>query len=176
MSSETSGTNGTKFKTGLDPVEIEPTNSTEQSKCDLSQQADTEIYSLIEKYGIKSIWNKDRPEQELFIDTTILPKNMTLAEAMQLKEEFTTYFKNAPAKFRKLYHDSPDEFYLAYKQGEYERLIYSGALTEEQIAIQKQEILRENSSLKDMIKRELEYELVKTTNNTIQNTASDTSA
>lgn len=163
----------TKFKIGLELPEIIYTNSTEQSMTDLSMQADTEIYTLIEKYGIDTVWNKNRPENELFIDTTILPKNMTLAQALELKKQFTEYFEKAPAKFRKLYRDNPDEFYLAYKQGEYERLINSGALTEEQIKIQKQEIIKENTNIKDLIRKEVENELVNKTTNPIKDTTSN---
>lgn len=162
----------TNFKTGLDTPDIELTNSTEESMTDLTFQADTEVYALIEKYGIKSLMNKNKPEQELFIDTTILPKNMTLAEAMELKNNFTEYFEKAPAKFRKLFHDNPDEFYLAYKQGEYDKLISTGALTEEQVYLQKQAILQENTNLKDLIKEELKNELNAKNNNTQQTTTS----
>lgn len=142
----------TKFYTRFDVPENLTTNTKLPSKTDATKMEETDIYALINKYGIKSLINKGKPEQELFIDTTILPKNMTLSEAVELKNTFTEYFEQAPAKFRKLFKDNPDEFYLAYKQGEYDRLLEAGALTTEQIAMQKDAIKAELQPMQDKIK------------------------
>lgn len=125
---------------------------------DFSCQQDTDIYALINKYGIKSLIDKGKPEKELFIDTTIIPKNMTLQEATALKAEFDEYFRQAPALFRKTFKDNPDEFYLAYKQGEYDKLITQGALTEAQVNLQKEAIKAERRSIYREIDKELSIE------------------
>lgn len=143
------------FKTKYEPPKTIVTNTVMPSKTDTTKAETTDIYALIEKYGIKSLINKNRPDTELYIDTTIIPKNMTLAEAVQTKRDFEKYFREAPSKFRKLFKDNPDEFYLAYTQGEYDRLISAGALTKEQVELQKNALKEEMRPLTDKI---LQYE------------------
>lgn len=123
------------------------------SKTDTSKQEETDVYALMAKYGVShtKLGMMTKPEHELFIDTTIIPKNMTLSDAIEFKNQFVDYFYNAPAKFRKLFKDNPDEFYLAYKQGEYDRLINAGALTQEQVEIQKNAIKAELQPMQDKI-------------------------
>lgn len=149
---------GTIFSTKFNPPASIPTNSTGDSMTDITLQMDTDVYALIDKYGIKSLMQKTKPEHELFIDTTILPKNMTLAEAVRLKNNFTEYFEQAPATFRKLFKDNPDNFYEAYRAGEYNTLLTSGALTKEQIQIQKNQIKQELYDYKTELIKEIENE------------------
>lgn len=92
-----------------------------------------------------------RPKEELFLDTTIVPNNLTFSEAVELKNKFVDYFEAAPARFRKLFHDNPDEFYHAYRQGEYDKLISAGALTQEQVIQQKNAIKAELQPMQDKI-------------------------
>lgn len=131
---------------------------TDEILTDFTCQQDTDIYALINKYGIKSLIDKGKPEKELFIDTTILPKNLTLQEATALKADFDEYFRNAPALFRKTFKDNPDEFYLAYKHGEYDKLIEQGALTEAQVNLQKEAIKAERRSIYREIDNEIKME------------------
>lgn len=141
------------FKTRYNDFKRPITNSENFSRTDKTQYQETDIYCLIQKYGIKSLMNKNKPEHELYIDTTIVPK--TLQEAINIRNEFENYFAQAPARFRKLFHDNPHEFYLAYRQGEYDKLLSSGALTQEQINLQKNAIKKELQPLNDKI---AEYE------------------
>lgn len=141
------------FFTKFNPPEPIITNELGPSKTDTSKQEQTDIYAIMAKYGVSHtrIQQMTKPEHELFIDTSILPKNMTFAEAVELKNKFKDYFQAAPAKFRKLFKDNPDEFYEAYRQGEYNMLINAGALTEEQINIQKNAIKAELQPIEDKI-------------------------
>lgn len=127
------------------------------SKTDTSKLEETDIYALMKKYGVShtKLGIMTKPEHELFIDTTIIPRNMTRSEAIELKNKFVDYFKAAPAQFRKLFKDNPDEFYHSYLNGEYDSLINSGALTREQIEIQKNAIKDEMRPMQDKIS---EYE------------------
>lgn len=159
MKGEKKQMSGTIFATRYNPNKGIVTNSTEDSMTDITMQADTDIYALIDKYGIKSLLQKTKPEHELFIDTTIIPKNMTLAEAINIKNNFTEYFENAPATFRKLFKDNPDNFYEAYRAGEYDTLIKSGALTENQVRIQKEQIKKELYDYKAELLKEVKNEI-----------------
>lgn len=147
----------TPFYTRFKPPVGIVTNVTGPSKTDASKMEETDVYALMAKYGVthSKLGLMTKPERELFIDTTVVPKNMTLMEAVELKNEFVDYFEKAPARFRKVFHDNPDEFYLAYKQGEYDKLLNSGALTQEQIQIQKDAIKAELQPIQDKI---IQYE------------------
>lgn len=144
-----------QFATKFRPPEKISTHGDGASVTDASKLAETDIYALIHKYGIQSLMYKNKPEQELYIDTTILPQHMTRAEAMQQLNSFKEYFAKAPARFRKLFGDNPDEFYQAYRQGDFDKLIETGALTREQVEIQKEAIKAEMQPIKDKI---TEYE------------------
>ena len=165
-----------KFATKFTPPEVITTDETGETCTDISQREDTDIYALINKYGINSLIDKGRPENELFIDTTIIPRNMTLAEANKLKSDFNEYFAKAPAKFRKLFKDNPDEFYNAYRQGEYDKLLSSGALTEEQIKLQKNAIKAERKNIYYELDKEINADAEQrniSNSNTIENKTSN---
>lgn len=141
------------FRTRFNPEPGITTNTYGASKVDLSKQEETDIYAVMRKYNVtpEQFEQRTRPEHELFIDTTIIPKNMTLSQAVEFKNQFVDYFQAAPAKFRRLFKDNPDNFYLAYKQGEYENLIKYGALTQEQVNQQKEAIKAELRPMQDKI-------------------------
>lgn len=141
------------FKTRFTPEKGIVTNTQGPSKVDLSKQEETDIYAVMRKYNVtpEQFEQRTKPEHEIFIDTTILPKNMTLSEAVEFKNKFVDYFQAAPAKFRRLFKDNPDNFYLAYKQGEYDDLIKYGALTQKQVDEQKNAIKAELRPMEDKI-------------------------
>lgn len=141
------------FRTRFDAKKGIVTNTKKISKVDLSKQEETDIYAVMRKYNVtpEQFEQRTKPVHELFIDTTIIPKNMTLSEAIEFKNQFVDYFQAAPAKFRRLFKDNPDNFYLAYKQGEYENLIKYGALTQEQVNQQKEAIKAEMRPIQDKI-------------------------
>lgn len=150
-----------KFRTKYDePIHL-ATNTTTLSATDASKQEETDIYALIKKYGIKSLMNKNQPEHELYIDTTIMPKNMTLQEAINLRNDFNEYFASAPAAFRKIFKDNPDNFLEAYRQGEYNQLFNAGALTKEQIELARKAQADELSDIRNTIYADVRKELEK---------------
>lgn len=129
-------TQNTPFATRFDKVKQINTIKDHTTRTDKTKISETNIYNLIDKYGVKSLMQKQRPEHELFIDTTVLPKNLSLAEAIEQKNQFTEYFKAAPAPFRKIFKDNPDQFYESYKLGEFDKLLETGAMTQSQIDMQ----------------------------------------
>lgn len=133
-------------------------NGGEVTQTDFSCQADTDIYALIDKYGIKSLMAQNRPEHELYIDTSVIPRNMTLQDALKMKKDFDEYFKQMPATVRKVFGDNADNMYLRYKQGEFDELIKHGILSKEQIEIQKQAIKEERRNIYHEIDNELKME------------------
>lgn len=141
------------FRTRFTPKKGIVTNTEGVSKVDLSKQEETDIYAVMRKYNVtpEQFEQRTKPEHELFIDTTLTPKNMTLSQAVEFKNQFVDYFQAAPAKFRRLFKDNPDNFYLAYKQGEYDNLIKYGALTQEQVNQQKEAIKAELRPMEDKI-------------------------
>lgn len=160
----------TQFATRFTPVKTIITNETGDTKTDQSKGDLTNIYALINKYGVEALIDKGKPEHELFIDTTIIPRKMTLAEANNLKKQFDEYFKNAPAIFRKTFKDNPDEFYNAYRQGEYDTLIRSGALTNEQINLQKEALKKERINIFKELDDEINGKQLNLSNNNIEQT------
>lgn len=126
------------------------------------------------------------PENALMIDTTVFPEKLSQKDALLLEEKFYDYFRNAPAYFRKIFKDNPSEFYHAYKQGEYDQLLRTGALTEKQIELKNEAIAAARSDERNAIytdvRRTLEqeyktkYEQMVKTANMQQNQAGNTSS
>lgn len=101
-----------------------------ESKTDKSQAQDTEIYNCIEKYGIQSLMRQSQAKEPMYLDNT---QNMTLDEAVRTRYQMDEYFKQMPARARKVFGDNPDVFYEKYKRGEYDNFLETGALTQEQV-------------------------------------------
>ena len=105
-----------------------------ESMTDTSQAEDSEIYSCIEKYGIQSLMRQSKANEE-YLNYRDNREDMTLDEAVRYKEEMGEYFKQMPARARKVFGDNPDIFYEKYKRGEFDQLMETGAMTPEQAYI-----------------------------------------
>lgn len=104
---------------------------TKPSLTDESQAAEADIYHCLEKYGMQTLINQTMAKEPLYLDLTNKPKD--LAEAVRLRNEMDEYFKELPAKARKVFGDSTEVFYQKYKNGEFNQFAQTGVFTNEQI-------------------------------------------
>ena len=110
----------------------------EPSVTDKTKAVDCDIYACIEKYGIGTLTRKTQATEYLYGDMTNVPK--TLDEAIRQREKLDNYFKAQPARVRKQFGDSPEEFYQKFKAGEFNDFIQTGVLNEEIAARYLEEI------------------------------------
>lgn len=121
-----------------------------------SSAEDTEIYTMIEKYTTSGIAPKLKNENPLYIDTTVIPQNLDLKEAINLRNEMENYFKNMTALSRKRFGDSFDEFYERYKSGDWKEFTETNVFTQEQVnemSNNREQLIQQQ---KDQLKQELE--------------------
>lgn len=102
---------------------------TAESVTDKSLTQDAEIYSCLEKYGMQAMINKSKAKEELYLDNT--NRNMSMADALRVKEEINEYFKNLPAKARKVFGDNVEQFYFKWKNNELDDMIETGVISAE---------------------------------------------
>lgn len=97
-----------------------PTKGTYEKGESLTNQSsaeETDIYRCIAKYGATQLINKTMASEFLYLDNT--NRNLTLDEAIRQREQLTDYFLNQmPARARKIFGDSPEQFVEKFKAGE----------------------------------------------------------
>lgn len=114
--------------------EMKPREGTKQigeSMTDQSQAEETDIYSCLKKYGITSLVNKTQAQEFLYLDNT--NRNMTLDEAVRQRKELEEYFKQQPARVRKVFGDNVDMFIEKYNNHQFDEFLQTGILNEQMI-------------------------------------------
>lgn len=135
----------------------EGTIQTGESMTDTSQAEDVDIYKCIEKYGIQSLLNQTQASEFLYLDNT--NANMGLAEAIRQREQMEEYFKNMPARARKVFGDSVDTFIEKYKNREFDDFLTTGALSEEQTAKINEFDLQQRNIEKEAMRAEIRKQI-----------------
>lgn len=107
----------------------EGTKALGESMTDQSQREECDIYTCIKKYGISTLVNKTQATEFLYLDNT--NRNMTLDEAVRVRKDMEEYFKQQPARVRKVFGDNVDMFIEKYKQGEFTDFLTTGVLNDE---------------------------------------------
>lgn len=102
-------------------------------KANQSRAEEVDIKKVIEKYGIMPIEMLNIAKQPLFIDNlgSELPYNERLKQVQEIEDYYDTQL---PAKVRKAFGDSKDNFYNALITGNYENFIDFKILEQDQIA------------------------------------------
>lgn len=108
---------------------------TEKSKTDLTQQQDSDIYAMFEKYGVNGVIPQTKAGNYMFIDTINDPlmQKMTLQETLLMENEIEEYYASLPAKVRKVFGDNKREFLHKYKNKEFDNFLNYGILSQEQV-------------------------------------------
>lgn len=100
-----------------------------ESMTDQSQAEDCDVYACLKKYGIQTLVNQTMAKEPLFLDNTY--RNMTLDDAIRTRKEMEEYFKQQPARVRKVFGDNVDMFIEKYKRQEFGDFLSTGVLNEE---------------------------------------------
>lgn len=113
----------------------------EKSKTDLTQQQDSDIYAMFEKYGVNGVIPQTKAGNYMFIDTINDPlmQKMTLQETLLMENEIEEYYASLPAKVRKVFGDNKREFLHRYKNKEFDNFLEYGILSQEQVNILTQD-------------------------------------
>lgn len=122
-----------KFKTFYE--RIGKHNGTEFKMPSLANQdseKECNINCMIEKYGLKSLLLKNKPEEQYYVDMTLY-EGKSLNDIIELKEDMENYFYKMPAKVRKEFNDDFDKFYEGFRKGDFDKFINNGILTDETI-------------------------------------------
>lgn len=107
----------------------EGTKALGESMTDQSQREECDIYTCLKKYGISTLVNKTMASEFMYLDNT--NRNMTLDEAVRVRKDMEEYFKQQPARVRKVFGDEVDMFIEKYKAGEFNEFLETGVLNEE---------------------------------------------
>ena len=107
----------------------EGTKALGESMTDQSQREECDIYTCLKKYGISTLVNKTQATEFLYLDNN--NRNMTLDEAVRVRKDMEEYFKQQPARVRKVFGDNVDMFIEKYKAGEFNEFLETGVLNEE---------------------------------------------
>lgn len=102
-----------------------------ESMTDQSQAEDCDIYACLKKYGITTLVNQTQAKEFMYLDNT--NRNMTLDEAVRVKKQMEEYFKQQPARVRKVFGDNVDMFIEKYKAGQFDDFLSTGVLNEEMV-------------------------------------------
>ena len=100
-----------------------------ESRTDASQAADADIYECLKKYGISTLVNKTQATEFLYLDNT--NRNMTLDEAVRMRNNLEDYFKQQPARVRKVFGDNVDMFIEKYNARQFDDFLSTGVLNDE---------------------------------------------
>lgn len=120
-----------KFFTWYDTLEPkEGTIHEKETKTNLDSEEDTNINRLIEKYGVEALALKTKPDEELYIDTTLY-EGMTLNDIIQEKQRIKEYYEQLPSKVRKTFGDNYDNFFEKLRKGDLDEFINNGILSED---------------------------------------------
>lgn len=111
--------------------EREGTKTVGDSMTDQSQQEECDIYSCLKKYGITTLVNKTQAQEFMYLDNT--NRNLTLDEAVRQRNQMNEYFKQQPARVRKIFGDNVDNFIEKYKAGQFDEMLQTGILNEEMV-------------------------------------------
>lgn len=104
----------------------------EDDKANQSRAEEVDIKKVIEKYGIMPIEMLNIAKTPLYIDN--LGSELTYNERLKQIQEVEDYYDTQlPAKVRKAFGDSKDNFYNALITGNYEKFIDFKILEKEQI-------------------------------------------
>lgn len=102
-------------------------------KANQSRAEEVDIKKVIEKYGIIPIEMLNMAKQPLFIDN--LGSELSYNERLKQVQEIEDYYDTQlPAKVRKAFGDSKDNFYNALITGNYDKFIDFKILEQDQIA------------------------------------------
>lgn len=121
----------------------------EPSKTDLTQQQDSDIYAMFEKYGVNGVVPQQKAGTLMFVDTINDPlmQKMTLQETLLMENEIEEYYASLPAKVRKVFGDNKREFLHKYKNKEFDEFLQYGILSKEQINILTQDTSTNNKEV-----------------------------
>lgn len=110
---------------------------TEPTKTDLTQQQDSDIYAMFEKYGVNGVVPQQKAGTLMFVDTIhdITMQKMTLQETLHMENELEEYYASLPAKVRKVFGDNKREFIHRYKNKEFDKFLEYGILSQDQVNI-----------------------------------------
>lgn len=129
-----------------------------ESRTNQASAEEVDIYKCIEKYGASQLINKTMAQEFLYLDNT--NRNLTLDEAIRQREQLTEYFLNVmPARARKVFGDSPEQFIEKYKAGEMDNFLKTGALSQEQILKIEEDETKRKSLERDKMKQELKAQI-----------------
>lgn len=104
----------------------------EDDKANQSRAEEVDIKKVIEKYGIMPIEMLNIAKTPLYIDN--LGSELTYNERLKQIQEVEDYYDTQlPAKVRKAFGDSKDNFYNALITGNYEKFVDFKILEQEQI-------------------------------------------
>ncbi len=132
----------------------EGTINEEISLCKKDEAQEVDIYKCLEKYGMGQLINQTMAMQPIYIDNTNMPK--TLQESVQMQKDFDEYFKNLPARVRKVFDDNKDVFYQKYMRGDYTDYLTTGVMTQDMVnslKIDKEDFLNNEQNVSEVAKR-----------------------
>lgn len=140
-----------KFKTFYDTiVEKEGTTFTDESLTNQDSEKEVNIHKVIERYGIKALMEKNKPEEEMYIDLNFY-EEMDLNSILEYRKKTEEYYNQLPAKIRKEFGDDYNEFWQRYTDGKLDNFVEKGIISEESVA----EINRIQKAQKDKYIAEL---------------------
>lgn len=102
-----------------------------ESKTNQAEREESDIYTCLKKYGVQSLVNKTQATEFLYLDNT--NRNMTLDEAIRMRNDMNEYFKQQPARVRKVFGDNVDVFIEKYKTGKFDDFVSTGILNDEMV-------------------------------------------
>lgn len=95
-------------------------------KANQERALETDIKTVIEKYGIMPIELLNKAKEPLFIDNLDLEGNFN--ERLQQRNRIDDYFETLPAKVRKEFNDDKNTFYTSIVTGNYDKMLEYGVL------------------------------------------------
>lgn len=107
----------------------EGTKALGESMTDQSQREECDIYTCLKKYGITTLVNKTQATEFLYLDNT--NRDMTLDEAVRMRKDLEEYFKQQPARVRKVFGDNVNIFIEKYQKGDFNDFLTTGVLNDE---------------------------------------------
>lgn len=102
----------------------------EGDKANQERALETDIKTVIEKYGIMPIELLNKAKEPLFIDNLDLESNFN--QRLQQRNRIDDYFETLPAKVRKEFNDDKNTFYTSIVTGNYDKMLEYGVLEKEQ--------------------------------------------
>lgn len=139
--------------------EREGTKTVGDSMTNQSQQEECDIYSCLKKYGITTLVNKTQAQEFMYLDNT--NRNLTLDEAVRQRNQMNEYFKQQPARVRKVFGDNVDKFIEKYKAGQFDEMLETGILSEDMVRqLTPESVTKPENEKQEIVKGEIEHEQV----------------